>query len=138
MALSELWASKVASDPLLLLSVIDPSVHDLVRPVQSKAVQVILREQDVFMSVPTGRIQQVACIPSITCMCIIYDGEVAETPVSVPLVLVVSPLLALMKDQAENILAYLEPSHYCYLRNLCQQILLVVDGPTFLQALKLC
>ena len=56
MALSKLWASKVASDPSLLSLLIDHSVraNDRLKPVQSKAVQAILHGQDIFVSVPTG------------------------------------------------------------------------------------
>ena len=94
-----------------------------------------IKVHTVFVSMPTGRIQQVACILNITCMCITYDGEVVEN-VSVSLACAGSESTTGTNGiTSRKLTAYLEPSHYWYLRNLCQQILLVVIGPTFLQAL---
>ena len=58
MALSKLWPSEVACNPSLLSSAIDHSIHvfkhDQLKPVQSETVQVVLHEQDILVSVPTG------------------------------------------------------------------------------------
>ncbi len=76
--------------------------HDRLKPVQVEAVQAIINGQDVFVNVPTGYGKSLVYQVLPFCASFILErlGKAAEV---VPVVLVVSPLLALMHDQVRKL-----------------------------------
>ena len=106
MALCKLWTTEVASEPPLLALEMDHSLrvfgHDHLKPVQSEAVQALLQGEDVFITVPTGYGKSLIYQMLPACAAFILE-RLRKAAASVPLVLVVSPLLALMEDQANKL-----------------------------------
>ena len=106
MALCKLWTAEVASEPPLLTLAMDHSLrvfgHDHLKPVQSEAVQALLQGEDVFITVPTGYGKSLIYQMLPACAAFILE-RLRKAAASVPLVLVVSPLLALMEDQANKL-----------------------------------
>ncbi len=104
--LYNLWAEDVVKEPSILDSSIHRSLrafgHDSLKPVLSEAVQAILCGQDTFVSVPTGYGKSLIYQILPFCAINILDC-LGKPPVSVPRVLIVSPLVALMRDQTHKL-----------------------------------
>lgn len=103
MALCNLWSKET---PAMLTTSIERSLrvfgYDSIKPLQSDAVNAALRGEDVFVNVPTGYGKSL--IYQILPFCASFLlKELGVSPTVTPRVLVVSPLLALMQDQAHKL-----------------------------------
>ncbi len=106
MALCSLWMDEVAKVPVMLTTSVERSLqafgYDSIKPVQAEAVQTVLQGQDVFVNVPTGYGKSLVYQILPFCANFLLE-DLGIVPASTPLVLVVSPLLALMRDQAQKL-----------------------------------
>ena len=106
MALCKLWIAEVKEDPSIISAAIQHSLlafgYKSIKPIQAEAVQAVLRGSDVFVTVPTGYGKSL--IFQILPLCARFLLEfLKKTAPSAPAVLVVSPLTALMQDQASKL-----------------------------------
>lgn len=103
MALCKLWATEIERELSLLSEAIHHGItvfrHHRLKPAQLDAVQAIIQGQDVFVNVPTGYGKSLVyqVLPFCTSFFLEKSRIAAK---AMPTVLVVSPLLALMQDQA--------------------------------------
>ena len=106
MALCTLWASEVEREPSTISAAIDHSLqafgHARAKTIQAQAVQATLQGRDVFVSVPTGYGKSLIFQMLPFCASFILE-RLGKAAAGVPSVLVVSPLLALMQDQAHKL-----------------------------------
>ena len=106
MALFKLWAAELEREPTVLSEAIRSSLqvfgYDRVKPAQAEAVQAIPQGQHVFVNLPTGYGKSLIyqMLPFCTSFLLESMGKVTA---EVPVVLVVSPLIALMQDQAHKL-----------------------------------
>ena len=103
MALFTLWAE---AEPSVVTTAIECSLsvfgYGNLKPYQAEALQVILRGKDVLLTVPTGYGKSLIYQMLPLCASVLLDMLGKSAP-KTPLVLVVSPLVALMKDQASKL-----------------------------------
>ena len=106
MALCVLWAAEAKTKPELLSAAIQHSLpvfgHSRVKPVQAEAVQAALQGKDVLVTVPTGYGKSLIYQMLPLCASFLLETLGKSVPTA-PLVLVVSPLIALMQDQAKKL-----------------------------------
>ena len=76
--------------------------HQETKPLQSDAVNVVLRGKDTFLNVPTGYGKSLTYQILPICARFLL-AALGKECVGVPSVLVVSPLVALMLDQAQKL-----------------------------------
>ena len=106
MALFKLWAAELEREPTVLSEAIRSSLqvfgYDRVKPAQAEAVQAILQGQHVFVNLPTGYGKSLIYQMLPFCASFLLES-MGKVTAEVPVVLVVSPLIALMQDQAHKL-----------------------------------
>ena len=106
MALCKLWTAEATKDTSIVLRSIERSLqafgYDCMKPAQTEAVQAILEGQDAFVNVPTGYGKSLVYQILPFCASFLLE-RVNKAHGAVPVVLVVSPLVALMQDQAHKL-----------------------------------
>jgi len=106
MALCKMWVAEVEREPTILSAAIRSSLqvfgYDRMKPAQAEAVQAILQGRHVFVNVPTGYGKSLVYQILPFCASFILEST-GKVTAAVPVVLIVSPLIALMQDQAHKL-----------------------------------
>ena len=108
MALCHEWSTAVNADPAILSRSVEDGLsvlgYDSVKPEQLAAIKSVFRGEDVFVSVPTGfgKSLMYQILPICARKLLRSCGSTLPADL-IPLVVVVSPLIALMQDQVSKL-----------------------------------
>ena len=115
---------RLRCDPLALSMALEAGAKKMglrqFKPQQKKAIECVLRGEDVFVTLPTG-FSKSAIYQSLP-FCASVSAEESSPPKAI--VLVVSPLIALMRDQVASLSStgvkavYLSSNYSCVERSL--------------------
>lgn len=100
------WVADLEKNPSIVSEAIrrglEKFCHDRLKPAQLQAVRAILQGQDTFVNVPTGYGKSLVYQILPFCATFILE-RLGKATLGQPVVLIVSPLLALMQDQADKL-----------------------------------
>ena len=126
MALCHEWSTAVNADPAILSRSVEDGLsvlgYDSVKPEQLAAIKSVLRGEDVFVSVPTGfgKSLMYQILPICTRKLLRSCGSTLPADL-IPVVVVVSPLIALMQDQVSKLNSGCSGDSTRFVYLVCQQ-----------------